>query len=218
MRNQEVDLSVDVLQTILWHYNKAERIQKLLQAKSNWYAVNHRLFWERWIIDVFNLETANEFGLSVWAIILKLPLFLGAEPDDPDKPIWGFGDNNLNFGHGNFARANGGMRLDIEEKRLLLRLRYFQLISRAAIPETNEFFSHVFAAYGPVYVLDGLDMSIVVVFTEAIPWRLQYILKKFDLIMRGSGVKLRYRFNPTAVFGFGPNNKNFGHGTFFSED
>jgi hypothetical protein len=217
MRNQEVDLSVDVNQAVLWQYNSAARLQKLLQAKSDWYALNHQLFWERWIIDVFNLQTANEFGLSVWALILNLPLFLGAEPDDPDKPLWGFGSFNQNFGHGNFARANGGVRLDIEEKRLLLRLRYFQLISRAAVPETNEFFAKVFLAYGPVYVLEGLDMSIVVVFIGAVPWRLRYILKQFDLIPRGSGVRIRYRFNPTRVFGFGPNNKNFGNGTFFSE-
>src|SRR6185437_5055288 len=111
------------------------------------------------------LQTANEFGLAVWSIILNLPLFIGPPPDPPGKPVWGFGDNYENFDNGNFSNASGGITsLTIDEKRLILRLRYFQLISRGAIPEINAFLNYFFKAYGQVYVLDGLDMSMVVVF------------------------------------------------------
>jgi len=80
---------------------------------------------EDWYTNVFNLQTANDFGLAVWSQILSLPLFGKYKPDPPDKPIWGFGTNNQNFGHGNFTFNSGGINLTTEEKRLVLKLRYF---------------------------------------------------------------------------------------------
>jgi hypothetical protein len=225
MKIQEFDFSVDLLQALLWQYNGANRLQSLLTQKSTWYFTNHTFFWVEWYTNVFNLITANEFGLSVWSAILNLPLFIGTPPDPPGKPIFGFGgvgNTYENFGRGNFStQGSNSFNLTVEEKRLLLRLRYWQLVSRAAIPETNNFLNTLFMDMGPVYILDGLDqynnMFIVVVFAFPISRRLRYIIQHYDLIPRGSGVKIKYRANPVKVFGFGPKNKNFGNGTFFRE-
>ena len=74
---QLFDFSVDLLRAILWQYNDATRLQSLLQQKQDWYNEQQTEFWSSWYRDVFNLDTANDFGLAVWSIILEVPLTIG---------------------------------------------------------------------------------------------------------------------------------------------
>ena len=64
---QQFNFSVDLLRVILWQYNDAENIENLLTRKQTFYNTAHRDFFNNWIRDVFDLRTANDFGLSVWA-------------------------------------------------------------------------------------------------------------------------------------------------------
>lgn len=86
---EDFDFSVDILSALIWRNNEAPSLQSLLQSKQDWYAENHTQFWTDWCINVFNLETANEFGLSVWAQILGVPLNLIVAPSG--GPQFGFG-------------------------------------------------------------------------------------------------------------------------------
>jgi hypothetical protein len=70
---QQFDFSVNLLQALLWQYNGATNLQGLLEAKYNWYYTNQSQFWNDWIGNVFNLATADDFGLAVWSIILGQP-------------------------------------------------------------------------------------------------------------------------------------------------
>ena len=79
---ERFDFSVNVLRSLLWQYNNAPNIQALLQDKQTFYNQAQEQFWQDWLTNVFNLETANEFGLAVWSIILDLPLF-GQTADSP---------------------------------------------------------------------------------------------------------------------------------------
>ena len=224
MRIQEFDFSVNLLQAILWQYNDAVNLQSLLQQKQDWYNVNQQEFWQDWYTNVFNLVTANDFGLAVWSIILNIPLSIDPTPDPPNKPIFGFGSNTLtpnsytNFINGNFSIGNSPIGLTLEEKRLILRLRYYQLTSRTAIPEVNAFLKIVFASFGNVYLLDGLNMTISCIFNFTPSTKLLFILKTYDLIPRAAGVRIRYLVGVNAIFGFGsstltPNTyKNFTNG------
>jgi hypothetical protein len=90
MNIQEFNYSVNLLQSILWQYDEATNLIGLINKKNSWYNVNQTQFWENWYNNVFNLLTANSFGLSVWSIILNLPLFLLATPEPDDAPIFGF--------------------------------------------------------------------------------------------------------------------------------
>lgn len=90
MNIQDFNYSVNLLQSIIWQYDKATNIIGLINGKNNWYNVNQTQFWTNWYTDVFNLQTANLFGLSVWSIILNLPLFLLGAPEPDDAPIFGF--------------------------------------------------------------------------------------------------------------------------------
>lgn len=459
MRIQAFDYSIDLLQAILWQYNDAAKLQSLLEQKQTWYDEQYSEFWEDWYRDVFDLRTANDFGLSVWAILLNIPLTITTNLS-PSANIWGFGpyptftrassgtyydnagllvsagndvpryaydphtlqyagllyeaaatnqllrsqefDNaswgkvrstvtanatiapdgtltaeklvidataanshyvsqptvktyvpgdvvtfsyhikksdynfhilrfitggaivssvsaalNLvtgvisgvsagisthleilpngyyrfgitftctgsgvvnalsylsetgtitittptagfgtflwgaqledgpnmtsyiptlgataaraadlltantsgfrkNFNRGNFAPSTSGIKLTLAQKRLVLQLRYFQLVTRGAIPEINRFLNYVFADFGKVYVLDGLDMSINYVFTFLPPSQLRFVLESFDVLPRPAAVGVNYVVLVRDTFGFGPFHTNFNRGNFGS--
>jgi hypothetical protein len=215
MRVQALDYSVNLLQALLWQYNDAARLQSLLEQKQEWYNTEYSEFWEDWGRDVFDLRTANDFGLSVWAVILNIPLTI-TSGTVPSANLWGFGPFRKNFNRGNFAPSSSGIRLTTEQRRLVLRLRYFQLVTRGAIPEINAFLKYVFASFGIVYALDGLNMSMDYVFTFQPPSQLRFVLETYDILPRPAGVGVSYTVLVRDTFGFGPYHQNFNRGTFGS--
>lgn len=181
-RRQEFDYSVDLLQTILWQYNDAENLQRLIQQKQDWYNQNQRDFWSNWFRDVFDLRTANDFGLSVWSIILDLPLVAELPPSPAGKSTWGFGTNNQNFANGNFTRlTEGSAGLTTSQKRIALRLRYYQLTTKVTVPEINRIMNAVFGNQ-QVYVIDNNDMTITYAFRFVPDSALSLVLERFDLL------------------------------------
>lgn len=210
-RVQQFDYSVDLLKAILWQYNDAARLQSLLADKSGWYAEHQAGFWEDWRRDVFDLLTANEFGLSVWGVILDIPLSYGL-PSSGARTVFGFGDFNLNFNQGTFGRdASGVAGLTTEQKRLVLRLRYYQLISDGSVPHINFVLRDVF---GQGRVLDRYDMTATYVFETEVPSSVRVLLDKFDLLPRPAGVEIDILIDPGNVFGFDPYYQNFNNGGF----
>lgn len=223
MRIQSIDYSTNITQSLLWQYNEAIHLQSLVEQKQTWYDVNQSQFWSDWFHDVFDLQSANEFGLNVWSIILNIPIQLGL-PINLDKPIFGFNQDTpindyTNFDNGNFVRVNGQISFTGPQKRLLLRLRYFQLTTRCDVLDINRFLKFVFAEPdlnygGDVYVLDGLDMSITYVFTEYLPPELVLMFTGYDILPRPEGVLLKIVVPTGKIFGFGDFNQNFGNGNF----
>lgn len=211
MRIQEFDFSVDLLRALLWQYNDAVGMQTLLSQKSAWYEENQTEFWNRWIEDVFNLKTANDFGCAVWGVILDIQLSID-QPGTGDRPVWGFGPNNLNFGNGNFGRRSSGVSgLTLEEKRLVLRLRYFQLITDGTVPHINFILRDVF---GQGYVVDNHNMTMTYVFQTPLSSQMLAVLAQFDLLPRPAGVDTNIVVLTDPVWGFGVNNQNFENGPF----
>lgn len=216
---QQFDYSVNLLKAILWQYNDAERLQALLEAKQTWYNENQEAFWSNWYNDVFNLETANDFGLSVWSIILNIPLVSAEGTDEPGKPVWGFGEFHKNFNNGNFSKAAGRViNLSTEQKRIVLKLRYFQLVNRGTVPEINQFLKKLFQDSGSVYVIDSLDMSFAIfIFTFEPDSQIRFILEEFDLFPRPAGVGVKYEVITKKTWGFGQYHLNFDNGNFPDE-
>lgn len=186
---QEFNFEVDLLKAILWQYNNAPNLLSLLNFKKTWYDTNQTGFWEDWIANVFDLRTANDFGLQVWAIILGQSLYGNFVPVD-NSNAWGFGVERKNFTRGNFATQTGGSRIySTEIARLLLRLRYFKLVSSGTIPETNRMLKYLFQPYGTAYLADGLDMTQTYYFNFVIPSEMLYMLNNTDVLPRPSGVQ-----------------------------
>ena len=62
---QQIDYTVNVLRPLLWQYNQADNLRGLLELKQVFYDREQRDFWQNWYRDVFDLRTANDFGLTV---------------------------------------------------------------------------------------------------------------------------------------------------------
>ncbi|MBP3934792.1 MAG: DUF2612 domain-containing protein [Pseudomonas sp.] len=213
---QEFDASVNLLSAILWQYEDAEKLKALATAKQAWTTKHQTEFWLGWYRDVFNVDTANAFGLSIWGRILDVPL--GLEVEKQNKVSFGFGSFNANFNNGNFGvdsdRTQG---LTLEQQRLVIRLRYFQLTSRGTVPEINQFLNKLFGQDGGAFVIDPHDMSFAIYqFNFQPDSSLTFILDEFDLLPRPAGVGVEWRVIMRPVFGFGPYNLNFDNGTFGS--
>jgi len=209
MNKQLFDFSVDLLKALLWQYESAERLQSLLRSKQEWYDNNFTQFWLDWYTDVFNLDTANEFGLDVWAIILDIRV--NWELPRTERRAWGFGQFRDNFNNGNFGRSQDEVyQLTIEQRRLILKLRYYQLVARGSVTEFNEVMSRLFDQ--PVYALDGLDMTYTCVFTNPLPPDQQLVIDNFDLLIRPAGVKRKTRILNVVPWGFGAGRNNFNNG------
>lgn len=212
---QEFDASVNLLEALLWRHDNAENLTKLLDEKQTWYSTNHGGFWDDWYRDVFDIRTANSFGRSVWAIVLGVPLTKLVSYVGTGKPTWGFSTKNRNFGNGNFTQFGfTPVALPAEQQRAILQLRYLSLTGRNTIPELNRIMAYVFRNDGPVYVLDGLDMTITYVFNfEPSPF-ITFIINNLDLLPRPAAVRVKYIVASRPAFGFGMYNKNFDDSTF----
>src|SRR4051812_36280136 len=116
---QQFNFDANVLQTLLWQYENAPNIKALVQAKQDKWDVDFTTFWEHFISDIFDLKTANTFGLSVWAIILGTPIVYNLPGAGVEG--WGFGQYRKNFTNGNFQGAAGtGYVLSQETARVIL--------------------------------------------------------------------------------------------------
>ncbi len=212
---QTFDFSVDLMQAILWQYNDAERLQGILQLKQDWYDKNQSEFWESWRVNVFDLNTADAFGLTVWSIILNLPIIVIVGETPTTKPTWGFGDYNKNFNNGNFSRSQGGaVSLTIEQARTVLKLRYYQVTSRGTVTEINQFLKNVFKEYGRAYVRDNLNMTITYVFNFQPSSQLKFVIEKYDVLPRPAGVGVDTLVEVIEYWGFSNTDQTFEHGNF----
>lgn len=211
MNIQQFNFSVDLLKVILWHYNDAEKLQTLLTQKQDWYTINQTEFWQNWYKDVFDLRTANEFGLAVWAIILDIPLIAQSKPSDNDSPAFGFGEYYQNFENGDFfATTSSNINLTTEQRRIILQLRYFQLVSKGTVPEINQLLHILF---GDAFVLDAYDMNYATfVFNDDVSSSIKFILENFDLLPRPAGVGVSIIYRRKDLFGFEKNYTNFENG------
>ncbi len=135
------DFLIDLSPCLLWQYDQAKNLNSLINSKQNWYDIYQSEFWQNWYNNVFNLSTCNIFGLSIWSVILNVPLYVPIEPE-PESAIFGFNAYDPSFpelendywnffgedGSGaNFSTYGQEITLTQQEQQFLLRLRYFQL-------------------------------------------------------------------------------------------
>ncbi len=196
------NFQLNILQSILWQYNESTNLLGLLNAKQNWYNINQTNFWEDWYNNIFNLSspTLTTFGAAIWSIILDLPLYV-SDVQPGGGQIWGFnaaGPENVNFNFTMGCFASGEVALNLMEQQFLLRLRYFQLSTRADIVDINAFLAYLcnnntIGYSGTIYVIDNFNMTITYYFTAAnFPGELLIAIKDQDVLPRPAGVKIIY--------------------------
>lgn len=208
MNIQMFDFNLDLMQVVPWEYDSSPNLISLLTKKKEWYSQNYSDFWVNWERDVFNLRTANDFGLNVWSIILDLPLYVNSDSSPGNYPAFGFAPFGKNFSNGNFATDGNTLnKLTLEERRQLLILRWWKITSNGTMTMINRALYDVFG--GEVYALDGLDMSITYVFTKARSSTMMSIIRQYDILPRPSTVLGKVLVRPREAFGFAEYGLNF---------
>jgi len=208
------DASVNLLRALLWRDSGALKFQKYMEIKSA--LANQRIsdFMDSWVRDVLNVDTANEFGLAVWSRILDVNLQVKAEQGST-KQNFGFGANNLNFNRGNFGTPAGSViSLTLEQQRLVIKLRLYQLTGRAAVFEVNAYLKELLGD-DAAYAYDPLNMTFITYFFSETPsQQLRFILSNYDLLPRPAGVGVQWVVAARPSFGFSPYGLNFNRGNF----
>ena len=194
---QDFDSSLNLMVAILWQYEEAEKLKAVVEAKQQWVNQNQRDFWYGWYRDVFNIDTANTFGLSVWARILDAPLTISVAPQKNKIPF-GFGSFNKNFSNGNFGINNDQSQgLSLEQQRLVIRFRYFQITTTCSIPEINQFLKDSFSSDGKAYVTyDKPANKIIYNFGFTPDSQLKFVLDEFDLLPRPASIGVKWQVIP----------------------
>ena len=147
----------DSTRALKWLHNNAPNIQSLVNLKADWYTRYHTNFWTNWATNVFDLRTANNFGLMVWCIILNVPSDLFGL--FPENLSWAFGPNRQNYTAsgdtdppvsdpnlpgGNYYGGGNTTILNLNEVRWALQLRYAALISDGRLSYINEMLQFIF--------------------------------------------------------------------------
>ena len=135
---------IDLQKCIIWQYDKAKKLQTLINKKESWYLQNVTNFIRDFFWNIFNIDTATEFGLTIWGKMLGL-------------------DRNVVF--------IGGQShyLTTEQYRFLLKGQVLKFnMKNVSVPEINKYLRVVFntADNSEVFVRDNHDMSLTYMITK----------------------------------------------------
>ena len=211
------ECNIDLTTALDWQRSNAEKLKSFIAAKQLWYQNNHCDFWNDWVVDVFNLATANEFGLSVWAVILDEPVFGFTERSPIDYPAFGFNDpDDENFFDGSFGvNSDVGYEFTTEQIRSILQLKAYILHMSGSTRDTNAALKRIFGE-SQLVCLDGLDMTLTYLIQNEDIVSFIREIKSRDLLPRPAavGVKLVNNANVES-WGFGGEFENFNNGNFY---
>ena len=157
---QNFDVSIDLLQNISWQYNEAKHLNKLIQNNQDFLNTNVISFLDDFYKNVFNVDTANNFGLRIWELILNIDFTV--PPKEPrQNNIFGFGSFNSNFFNSNFLPVVGDDNsLSVEIKRLVVKLKYQNFFASNSIVEINRVVKLILGETS--YAIDNFNMSVTI--------------------------------------------------------
>lgn len=210
----KINFDSNLFDVLLWQYNDAVKLQKIISDMQDFYNVNVKEHFENWFKNFLNVDTADEFGLDLWARILNINF--AQEPTQRKvEGVFAFGLRR-NFYQSNFGlNSIGEKRLSIEQKRLIIKLTYLKRYVKPTIPQIKRFLRAVIDEN--VSLSDNLDMTAgLISFSKDIPQDLKDVIIKYDLLPRAVGTEFISRVYTGTQFGFGPYNRNFYNSNFGS--
>lgn len=145
----------------IWQYLTAPKMQGFLAARKAFINRAHTAFWDKYLNDFFNIDTADEWGLVLWGQILN----------QPRQAV------NL---------QGQSVVLSLEQYRLLLKGLFYKSMSDGTIPSINKFLNVVFQnRLGKVYCRDNFNMTYLpIVFTYQPTQDVIDLIENFDIFPR----------------------------------
>lgn len=154
--------SVDLRECVTWQYASAPNITALINYK-NAFQVNCKEFLTSWTSDVFNLQSANEFGLVIWALILSHVNYMEVSASIGTKSF-GFGQYHKNFFESNFALSNFIYKLQAAELGNVLKAQCYNLQTNGSLYDLNRIVNIVFPNHGAYIEVDYVTRVLTYVF------------------------------------------------------
>ena len=208
--------------TVLSQYANSPRLMAMVESFGD--ALNVDRLTDLFYDTIWNIHTANEYGLAIWGRIVQVRRTLHI-PGGQTGRLFGFGEAGgskvFGFGRAAFNTLNvlsPNYTLGAEDFRRLILVKALSNISDRSIPTMNAALMLLFAGQGRVYVDDIGDMRADYVFNFQ-PSALDLaILTQSGAFATPSGVEFGVRvFRPGKTFGFaeqGVSVTTFGNGTF----
>jgi len=181
----------DINDTLLSQYANSPTITGLINAFNQWIdpAANLDAFYE----IVWNVDTAEGFGLDIWGKIVNVPRQLQID-------------------------ATTTVTLGDPAYRKLIMVKAAANICDCTAPSLNNLLRYMFAGEGRTYVIDTGSMTMRYVFEFSLTATELAIMLSSNVIPRPAGVLISIlQAAPEATFGFVQGQlQPFGQGTFFS--
>lgn len=172
----EYNPQTDLTKHIFWQYNNAPAFTSLVNSKQGWFNTNHVNYWQDWVANVLNIQTANDYGLSIWGILLGVPRTYDVNGSE--------------------------VSLNTEQYRTVILARLRLIKMRGTIPEINSLLKFLFSKYGKAYVVDNYNMTMTYHFDFNLTALQIAVLTSITLLPRPAGVKIALVAAGDEVFGF----------------
>ncbi len=183
----------DVAKTILSQYANSSALCTIICGLNQ--ALDPATLIQSWYKLVWNLDTAQGYGLDVWGRIVGVDRILNIASvkylgwrEANDLTEEGF--DNAPWYRGTDATNN--YRLSDDGYRQLIYAKALANISDGSITSLNKILTTLFAGQGDAYIVDNNDMSMTYVFAF-VPTDVQVsIIQNSGVLPRPAGVSVTY--------------------------
>lgn len=187
----------DVQKTVLSQYSCAPTLNALIEAWNQTLDPTHLI--ETWFTNIWNLDTAQGYGLDVWGRIVGVERVLTLSTDS----FFGFAEpQDLTLQPFNAApwysgtQTTSNYRLSDEAFRQLINAKALANITDGSITSLNAILMTLFAGQGDVWVADTGTMTLTYTFNFA-PSAVQVsLIQSSGVLMRPAGVRVIYTIKP----------------------
>ena len=187
----------DVQKTVLSQYSCAPTLNALIEAWNQ--TLDPTRLIETWFTNIWNLDTAQGYGLDVWGRIVGVERVLTLSTDS----FFGFAEpQDLTLQPFNAApwysgtQTTSNYRLSDEAFRQLINAKALANITDGSITSLNAILMTLFAGQGDVWVADTGTMTLTYTFNFA-PSAVQVsLIQSSGVLMRPAGVRVVYAIKP----------------------
>lgn len=210
---------IDVIRTVISQYGNSPTLLALIENLDQ--NIDPRANFEDFYNFVWNVDTAQGFGLDIWGRIVNVSRFLQLPTDEG---FWGFSQalpGSHTFGEAPFYSGteptSQTYALSDDAYRKLILAKALANISRVSAPAINSVLNALFAGRGRCYVRDSGGMELYYVFEFELTTVEYAIVVSSGVLPRPAGVLANILQFSAPLFGFseaGPSAFPFDEGVF----
>lgn len=159
---------INVEETIISQYGNSATITQLIRNMNTY--IDPRADFDNFYAYVWNVETAQGFGLDIWGRIVGVEREINVPADTPNPGMYAF--------------TSGVYSMTDAEYRLVILVKALANITNCTADGLNQLLSNLFSTRGRSYVLDTGAMTMKFTF--------EFFLKPFEyVILTTTGVAPR---------------------------